>query len=195
VKAPDVADNAVNGADVVNNSLTGNDVNALTGGDVTNDSLTGLDVKESTLQGVNAAKVDGADVCNGVVELSDTTPPPNPVRQQICAGGSLMLEASCVALFNQTLATVILYVGNTVSQSFYVDSNGQNDSDWPENPPGELDNKEVLVASATDSVGTVELNTFAAGASDGQLVGQVAARARFLSSNNGTCRFAFGITN
>jgi hypothetical protein len=68
VKRPDLANNAVTGGKVADNSLRSNDVANLTGADVTDNSLAGSDVNESTFGPVpvaqnagNAGALDGKD--------------------------------------------------------------------------------------------------------------------------------------
>lgn len=207
VKAPDVADNAVNSADVVNNSLTGNDVNALTGadvtndslttsdvnnltgGDVVNDSLTGADVNESTLQGVDAATVDGANVCDGLVEQTTSTGDPVAEFEEVCAEGPLSIKATCDSS-SAGSTTGALAIDTSADDSFFkISDSALEDPDWDA-----ADLEGFVFVTATDAVGSLVRRSFSAGAPDGsQLAGELGIRARNSGGSDGTCHFVLGV--
>jgi hypothetical protein len=151
VKKPDIGRNAVNGSKVGKNSLTGADVRGLKGADVTDESLTGNDVSESTLGKVpSAAAADTAGAVNTVILFGPISL--NEGQQAaLFAHGPLSAVARCQDDAAATELNVI--VASTEEGSAF----GGDDSSGPLAPATPEANRTIEDPGASDAAGAPAL--------------------------------------
>jgi hypothetical protein len=162
---PVIAADAVTGAKVAPDSLTGEDIDEST---LFNDkSLNAEDIDQGSLTAINASTVRGAGICRGVARVLGGSPANSSV---ICRAGDpqdqfgvLTLRLECESSGGTTTAR--LKLETTEDDSFFDDSEGVADQVWnvSEGP------KTVLTASDVDGGGGVngassEMTSFVAAA-------------------------------
>ena len=191
VTASEVANPAIGSSEVAPEALIAADLsnNSVGTSEAANNSLTGTDINESTLQGVNAATVEGAVVCDGLVELSLGE------QDVVCTAGPLSIRASCAGVLGGGgNVSAALQLENGADHSFYARTapSAAENPDW-----NDSDANIFLVEAVTNNaIGDVSRGEFSAGAADGsQLAGEVAARVQRFNTfpATATCHLALGV--
>ncbi len=172
--------------------------NADTATDATNavnadraDNATNASNALNATNAANAGKVDGADVCSGVVSLQN-----NDVRD-VCVAGPLRVEASCG--INPTFTTVSLEVASDQDNAWAfgraTDGSTSTEIGAPRLDTASEDLTSAIDSNASPGVATGGGSWISAGHPDGSSInGQFSVRANHTGTSQGTCVVSMGAT-